>query len=71
MGRMVDLDDIIDTAGVAEMLGLAQSNTVSLYRRRHADFPAPARILGAGHCLLWLRPEIEAWATAHPRRPRS
>ena len=32
MGRQVDTDDLIDAHGVADLLGLAQRNTVSLYQ---------------------------------------
>jgi predicted DNA-binding transcriptional regulator AlpA len=59
MGRKVDLDDIIDARGVADMIGLAHRNAVYLYRKRYPDFPPP--VLVHGRCLLWLRPDIEAW----------
>jgi predicted DNA-binding transcriptional regulator AlpA len=61
MGRTVDLDDLIDTAGVAQLLGLSHRTSVGIYRRRYDDFPEPVVDLGAGRCLLWLRPEVEAW----------
>lgn len=72
MGRQVDLDDITDTAGVAELLGLSHRsgrNTVSIYRRRYPDFPQPVVDLGNGRCLLWLRTEIVAWRDRRPPRP--
>ena len=47
--------------GVADMLGLAQRNTVSLYQRRYPDMPRPAVDLGKGRCKMWLRREIEDW----------
>ncbi|MGI8776922.1 MAG: helix-turn-helix transcriptional regulator [Acidimicrobiales bacterium] len=53
---------LVDAHGVADILGLSHRSSVSTYRRRHADFPAPVVDLGAGRCLLWLRPEVEAWA---------
>lgn len=64
---MVDLDDITDTAGVAEMIGLAQRNTVGIYRRRYDDFPVPVLDLGNGRCLLWLRSDITAWMRGRGR----
>jgi predicted DNA-binding transcriptional regulator AlpA len=67
MGRTVDLDDITDSAGVAEILGLSHSQSVNTYRARYADFPTPVVNLGAGRCLLWLRSEVEAWKGS--RRP--
>lgn len=70
MGRQVDLDDITDTTGVAEILGLSHRSTVRQYRARHDDFPAPVLDLGAGRCLLWLRSDVEEWRRRHPPRPR-
>lgn len=61
MGRKVDTDDLIDAQGVADMLGLAQRNTVSLYQRRYSDMPRPVVDLGRGRCKMWLRAEIDAW----------
>lgn len=62
MARKVDPDDLIDAHGVAELLGLAQRNTVSLYQRRYPEMPRPVVDLGGGRCKMWLRPEIEAWS---------
>ena len=39
MPRHFNADDVIDAQGVAELLGLAQRNTVSQYQRRYADMP--------------------------------
>lgn len=58
----VDTEDLIDARGVAEILGLAQRNTVSLYQRRYPDMPRPVVDLGRARTKLWLRPEIENWA---------
>jgi predicted DNA-binding transcriptional regulator AlpA len=71
MGRRVDLDDIIDSDGVARVLGLSSEtgrNTVRQYRQRHPDFPQPVLRVGGGRCLLWLRPEVEEWRRRHPGR---
>lgn len=64
MGRNVDTDDLIDAQGVAEMLGLAQRNTVSLYQRRYTSMPRPVVDLGSGRCKMWLRSDIEEWDEA-------
>lgn len=61
MGRKVDTDELIDAQGVADLLGLAQRNTVSLYQRRYPDMPRPVVDLGRGRCRMWLRGEIGAW----------
>jgi len=61
MGRMVDTDELIDAQAVADFLGLAQRNTVSLYQRRYPDMPRPVVDLGRGRCKMWLKPEILQW----------
>lgn len=63
MGQYIDTDAVIDAQGVADLLGLAQRNTVSSYQRRYPDMPRPVIDLGQGRCKLWLRTEIEAWRT--------
>jgi hypothetical protein len=65
MSRRIDPDDLIDTAGVAELLGLASRSVVSVYRGRYPDFPAP--VVKRGTCRLWLRSDIEAWGNATGR----
>ena len=62
MGRSVDIDDLVDAQEVAELLGLAQRNTVSLYQRRYPDMPRPVVDLGQGRCKMWLRTDILGWA---------
>lgn len=62
MGRKVDVDDLLDANGVAQLLGLAHRNTVSVYQHRYADMPRPVREFGDRRVKLWLRPEIEGWA---------
>lgn len=59
--RKVDADDLVDAQGVADLLGLAQRNTVSLYQRRYPDMPRPVVDLGRGRCKMWLKAEITAW----------
>jgi len=61
MGRLVDLDDLIDVGDVAELLGLAHKNSVTTYMRRYSDFPDPVIEFADGKCRSWLRQDIEAW----------
>lgn len=60
---LVNTADLIDAHAVAHLLGLAQSGNVSLYQRRYADMPSPVVDLGRGRSKLWLRSEIERWAS--------
>jgi glutathione-regulated potassium-efflux system ancillary protein KefG len=64
----VATEDLIDARGVAEILQLAQRNTVSLYQRRYPDMPRPVVDLGPARTKLWLRPEIERWAATRAFR---
>lgn len=57
----VNTEDLIDAHGVAELLGLAQPNSVSTYQHRYADMPRPVIDLGTGRCKMWLKFEIEEW----------
>lgn len=59
VGAPIDPDDLIDAAGVAELLDLASRSVVSVYRGRYPDFPPPA--VERGQCRLWLRTDIEDW----------
>jgi predicted DNA-binding transcriptional regulator AlpA len=59
---LVETGDLIDSAGVADLLGLSTPRSVSTYRARYDDFPSPVIDMGTGRCLLWRRTDIEAWA---------
>lgn len=59
---MLDSDDLLDSHDVAAVLGLASPRAVSVYRGRYDDFPAPVIEKGTGRCVLWHRPDVEAWA---------
>jgi glutathione-regulated potassium-efflux system ancillary protein KefG len=69
MGRSIDTDDVIDAQVLAELLGLAQRNTVSLYQRRYPSMPRPVIDLGQGRCKLWLRSEVEEWRDKRAKHP--
>jgi len=58
----VATEDLVDAQGVAEILGLSQRNSVTLYQRRYPDMPRPVVDMGRGRAKLWLRPEIDLWA---------
>lgn len=70
------LPDLLDSAQVAERLGLASPTGVSVYRSarkadgslRHPDFPAP--VLPAtptkGQCFYWWAPDLEAFLRDNP-----
>ena len=68
MGRRVDVDDLIDTQTVADLIGLAHRNTVSEYQGRYEDMPRPVIDLGGGRSKLWLRRDVERWAARHRER---
>jgi hypothetical protein len=61
MGRMVDLDDLVDAHDVAEILGLAHATSVHLYQRRYPEMPRPILDRGGRRARLWLRTEITVW----------
>jgi predicted DNA-binding transcriptional regulator AlpA len=61
MGLKVDLDELVDAGGVAEILGLSKRNSVRTYRNRYVRFPAPQRVFCGSRCPVWLRSDIEAW----------
>jgi hypothetical protein len=67
----VDTKDLLDTQGVAEILGLAHRNTVLQYQQRYENMPRPVFLLGKGRVKLWLRAEIESWAAAQASHGRS
>jgi predicted DNA-binding transcriptional regulator AlpA len=59
----VATEHLIDARHVADILGLSHPSAVSVYQHRYADMPRPVVDLGRGRPKLWLRPEMERWAT--------
>lgn len=61
-----DPSQLIDATEVAALLELSHRNSVSVYRKRYPDFPSP--IIEKGRCLLWVRAEVQQWATGRENR---
>ena len=61
---LVHPDDLIDAAGVAETLGLANRTSVSVYQRRYPSMPRPVVDLGPGRTKLWSRAAVTSWAVS-------
>ena len=61
MGRQVDLDDLLEAAQVAELLGLSRATAVSVYQGRYDDFPEPVLSSASGRCQFWLRHDVAKW----------
>jgi hypothetical protein len=66
VAQKVDLDELLDVNGVADVLGLAH-RTVSVYQHRYPDMPRPVLDFGSGRAKIWLKPEIERWAAEESR----
>jgi glutathione-regulated potassium-efflux system ancillary protein KefG len=64
-------EDLLDAQGVADVLCLSHRNTVFQYQRKYEDMPRPVVDLGEGRVKLWLRPQIEQWATRRAARGRT
>jgi predicted DNA-binding transcriptional regulator AlpA len=61
MGRTVDVDELVGAKEIADRLGVARPQAVYAWRRRaYLEFPEPVLERSIG--LLWLWPEVEAWA---------
>jgi len=64
MGRLVDLDDLLEASEVASLLGLSRATAVSVYQSRYEDFPVPVLTASTGRCQFWLRSDVEAWSAS-------
>ena len=67
MAPQVNTEDLIDAAGVAEVLSLASRTSVSVYQKRYPDMPRPVIDVGHGRTRLWSRKAMLAWAKATGR----
>jgi glutathione-regulated potassium-efflux system ancillary protein KefG len=61
---LVHPDDLVDATGVAQVLGLANRTSVSVYQRRYPGMPRPVVDLGRGRTKLWSRTAVASWATS-------
>lgn len=68
MGRIVDLDDLMDSDQTAAFCGLSSRNSLAANVGRktgvYADFPEQVK---PGY---WHRHDLEAWDQRHPNRKR-
>jgi hypothetical protein len=62
MPRRVVVEDLIDVAAVARLLGLSHRNSVTTYLNRYRNFPPPVVDTGRRRCRLWSRKEVKKWA---------
>jgi hypothetical protein len=60
MGRKVDVDDLVSAHEIADRLHVGRPSVVHDWRYRALEFPAPVTVLGS--VLVWLWPDVEAWA---------
>jgi hypothetical protein len=70
MGRMVDVDDLVDRAGVARILGLSGPTCVDRLIRTDQRFPSPVWTSFGGRFRLWLQADIIAFAREPARQKR-
>ena len=59
--------DLVGISEIAEMVGVTRQR-VDKISRTDKDFPDPVAEIHAGR--IWLRSEVEAWATATGRQAR-
>lgn len=66
MGRKVAVEDLVGAGELAELFGLAHVQSLHTLRRRHPSFPAPVTTMKGG-AMVWVLPEVKAWAIANGR----
>jgi hypothetical protein len=64
--RRIDPDDLLSPPEVAERIGLASADALSVYQNRYEDFPGPFVDKGR-YIKLWLVEDIDAFLKRHPR----
>ena len=73
MGRKVNVDELVGAYDIAQRLGLRNPENIHYYNRNDETFPRPVAAIGGPtlKTLVWLWPEVEAWAWGKKRfRPR-
>ncbi len=68
MGTRIDADELVTASEVAELLGLAQHNSVSTYLHRYDDFPQPVVDKSGGRVRLWRRRDVQRCGRSRPGR---
>lgn len=61
----VPASDLVNSAQIAERLGIRHRESVVKWRQRYKTFPAP--VIEQGKVMLWSWPEVKAWAVATNR----
>lgn len=55
----MNVEDLLDAAEVADLIGLSSRKSIPVYRKRYPDFPEP--VLVRERCIFWHRPDVIAW----------
>ena len=63
----MDVADLVDATGVADILGLSHRNSVATYMKRYSDMPRPVVDIPGSRTRLWLRSEMIRWRGARSR----
>jgi hypothetical protein len=61
-GMKVQVEDLIDSMDVAQILGLSSPRAVHVYQSRYPRMPRPVIDRGPNRARLWLKSEIVSWA---------
>jgi predicted DNA-binding transcriptional regulator AlpA len=65
--RWVRVRDLVSAEEIADRLGYAHAQSVSVLRQRHESFPQP--VAKSGRVMIWVWPDVEEWARATGRYP--
>jgi predicted DNA-binding transcriptional regulator AlpA len=65
MGRLVDVDQLVGAAEIAQRLGMKRHQVVHDWVRRYPEFPSPVVLLRQAK--IWYWPEVAEWADATGR----
>lgn len=69
MGRMVDVDELIDAVECAQIAGFNSPTAISVYLSR-GSFPKPIIDRGGRRARLWLRRDVLDWVKLRGKEPR-
>lgn len=61
----LDPRNLVNSAQLAERLGLKHRESVIVWRRRYPEFPKP--VYAEGKVMIWDWAEVRAWAVATGR----